>query len=342
MKRLLAAIVLALMVLPALVMIVPSTDAHAAVGASVSEASFTDPNGITLRLMTDSDVQEMRESVGTRLEGVDYDVIVDGHHTGLAPPSSESWESLVGDAWLAQAPLAAGLSAPGSYDMSSNSWFPIVGDQARQGSCAAWAATYYCYGAVEAKDNGWTQAGSGNTAQLLSPAWTYNRVASRALGGGSWMSENFAVIRDWGVPSLSTFPYTDSNAVNWGSAAAWREAPLHRGYQLVFLSANDGTINAIKGLVAGDQPVGRVEISLDPGSDRAKGVEALGAGPLAVSFLQVTRSDVITCGVSQDVFRRLFGGNPAAALAHHHHQLGFMFHLLRLGRQDDRIAGADD
>jgi hypothetical protein len=249
-------LVLALMVLPALATFIPSAGAQALDQSIAAETPLIDSHGITLRLMTGSDMLTMREKVGTRVDGINYDVIVDGHHTGLAPPSAESWNSMVGDAWLAQAPVSLELSAPAAYDMSTNAWFPKVGNQASQGSCAAWAATYYCYGAVEAKDNGWTLSKSGNTSQLLSPAWTYNRVASRGAGGGSWMSDNFAVIKDWGVSTLATFPYVDTNDINWGSEAAWRNAPLHRGSSLVFLQINgDSTINAIKNLVAGDQPI---------------------------------------------------------------------------------------
>jgi hypothetical protein len=138
MRRLLAVLVLALMVLPALATFIPSAAAQTVDRSIATEMSVTDANGITLRLMTDSDMLDMREKVGTRVEGINYDVIVDGYHTGLAPPSSESWESLVGDTWLAQAPATLELSAPAAYDMSTNVWFPKVGNQASQGSCAAW------------------------------------------------------------------------------------------------------------------------------------------------------------------------------------------------------------
>ncbi len=255
MRRLLAALLLALMVLPALAMLVPSTEAQTVEISSANDLSFTHSNGIALRPITNADISAMMAKVGTRVDGVNYDVIVDGHHTGLAPPSAANWVSLTDSALLAQVPLTSELSSPPSYDMSTNSWFPTVGNQGGQGSCAAWAATYYCYGAVEAKDNGWTGSKTGNTAQLLSPAWTYNRVVSRPLGG-SWMSENFNVIKDWGVSTLATFPYSDSNDINWGSEAAWRNAPLHRGSSIVFLEINgDATINALKALVSIDQPV---------------------------------------------------------------------------------------
>jgi hypothetical protein len=70
------------------------------------------------------------------------------------------------------------------------------------------------------------------------------------------MSDNFWIIKQWGVPTLASFPYTPTNDINWGSEAAWRNAPLHRSAELVFLTEEgDDAINAIKQLVAGDQPI---------------------------------------------------------------------------------------
>jgi len=77
MRRLLAALVLALMVLPAMVMLIPSTEAQSAVDRSTATVpSFTDANGLTMHVMTEADMLELREKVGTHVDGVNYDVIV--------------------------------------------------------------------------------------------------------------------------------------------------------------------------------------------------------------------------------------------------------------------------
>ena len=48
----------------------------------------------------------------------------------------------------------------------------------------------------------------------------------------------------------------------------------------------------------------------DDGADRAKGIEALGARPLAIFFLQVAGGDVVDAGVAEDE-----RGNPGRRAA---------------------------
>ncbi|HUL38664.1 MAG TPA: Ig-like domain-containing protein [Methanomassiliicoccales archaeon] len=206
--------------------------------------------------MTEQEMLLLREKIGVRQPGVDYNVLVDGHGTGLAPPTEEEWQNMVGHQRVFDEDQAP-PSLPMSYNLSSQSYFPKVGNQGGQGSCAAWAATYYCYGYLEAKDNDWTDAKAGtNASHLMSPAWTYNRVNS---GGdhGSWMSDNFQVIMDWGVPSLATMPYNDGDPLSWGGPAAYREAPLHRAasYTTDYFINGNAAINEIKTWVSSNTPV---------------------------------------------------------------------------------------
>ena len=42
---------------------------------------------------------------------------------------------------------------------------------------------------MEADDYGWTEAKLGNAQDLLSPAWTYNKV-NHGWDRGSWMNTN--------------------------------------------------------------------------------------------------------------------------------------------------------
>jgi C1A family cysteine protease len=172
---------------------------------------------------------------------------------GLALPGAEDWSRYVGELNIVDSVSAPDVRVSDTRICDSAS-FPAIGNQGSQGSCAAWAATYYCYGYQEAVDQGWTQAKSGLASQLLSPAWTFNRVL--VDGGGSWMWDNFLIVRDWGVPTMATMPYDAGNSINWGSEAAWREAPLHRGLELFSLNyAGAGTINDIKSLIGQGIPV---------------------------------------------------------------------------------------
>jgi hypothetical protein len=204
--------------------------------------------GASYHVMTDSEMEQMMMEVGVRADGTP------GSATGLAPPTVEGWQALKGKLLMLDSLPSVSL-AP-SLDLSTDPCFPIVGNQQSQGSCAAWAATYYCYGYLEAKDNGWTDASLGNVSHLMSPAWTYNKVDG---GGdlGSWMTQNMEVICDWGCASMKTMPYNDQDALSWGSAAAFREAPLHRGLATVAMPCNgtDWTIDQVKTLLSLGTPV---------------------------------------------------------------------------------------
>lgn len=213
-------------------------------------------NGVSYHLMTEQEMLSMRERIGVRQPGVDYNVLVDGHGTGLAPPTEEEWEKMVGTIRMVDSYSPDGLSLPSSYDISSQSVFPMVGNQRSQGSCAAWAATYYAYGYLEAKDNGWTDAKAGtNKSHLMSPAWTYNKV-NGGSDHGSWMGENFQIAIEWGVASQATHPYNDNDDVGWGGPEAFREAPLHRAasYQVHSLTG-DQAVNQVKEMISQDRPI---------------------------------------------------------------------------------------
>lgn len=145
-------------------------------------------------------------------------------------------------------------AVPSSIDLSLDPWFPAVGDQGGQGSCAAWALAYYCYGYQEARDNGWTDA-KDNTEHQMSPAWGYNR-ASGGQDRGSWMEAVANALCDWGAATMATMPYDESDCWFWGSEEAFREAPLHRPLEGVSLSyEGDATIEGVKALIASGVPV---------------------------------------------------------------------------------------
>ena len=200
--------------------------------------------------MTYAEMSALRGQFGTKDLVTDYNVLVEGHGTGLSPPSAESWSSMVGTVNVLDSVESDLSSVPASLDLSTSPSFPIVGNQAAQPSCAAWAATYYAYGFAEAKDLGWTEAKSGSPDQLMSPGWTYNRV-NGGRDSGSMMDENMFVIRDWGVATLATMPYDDSEYLDWGSPSAFREAPEHRAMEVFYIPFSGATtIDEIKAIVS--------------------------------------------------------------------------------------------
>ena len=80
----------------------------------------------------------------------------------------------------------------------------------------------------------------------------------------------------------------------------------------------------------------------EPRADRAEGVGRLAARPLAVGELQVARADVVDADVAADVVERVALGDAAAGAADDDAELGLVVDLGALGRQDDRLARADE
>ena len=205
--------------------------------------------------MTMSEMTALREAWGVRDSSSDYNVIVDGFGTGLAPPSAEGWLSMVGKVRVLDSIDYDLGSIPGSFDLSVLPTFPVVGNQRTQPSCSAWAAAYYAYGFQEAVDNGWVQAGEGAEDQLISPSWTYSR-SNDGRDLGSSMDENMMVIADWGAPTLSTMPFDEYEYLYWGPPEAFREAPAHRAAEVfTIVYSGQSTIDEIKTLVTEGIPV---------------------------------------------------------------------------------------
>jgi hypothetical protein len=204
---------------------------------------------------TQDDILSMKSMFGTRAEGEPYDLVtVDGFGTGLAPHTEEEWAQLVGRLSVFEVESLP-EDLPSTFDLSTDPAFPAVGNQASQGSCGAWAATYYSYGYLEAVDNGWTGASLGDAEQLMSPAWTYNMV-NGGKDRGSWMDTNMLVIVDWGVATMATMPYDQYDFTSWGSPEAFREAPLHRASEVGYIEySRTTTVETIKALVTAGTPV---------------------------------------------------------------------------------------
>ncbi len=226
-------------------------------GTSASTVIGTQTISVQTHALTSDEAAQLQLTSGVYVEGTNYNVIFDGHGTGLAPPTASQYAEMVGSVLVTDV-VVTGLTAPASYDLSSQPYFPVVGNQGSQGSCAAWAMTYYDYGYIEARDNEWTDASTGNTAHLLSPAWTYNKV-NYGLDHGTFMDNVAEVIKDWGAASLKTMPYVTSDLTSWGSQDAFREAVLHRAASVSYISYSSSNPNAaftnVKNLISANSPV---------------------------------------------------------------------------------------
>ncbi|EDY36238.1 Papain family cysteine protease, putative [Aciduliprofundum boonei T469] len=172
-----------------------------------------------------------------------------GYYTGFKTPSRHTIENSVGKLMVVNS-VYAPRGFPSTLDLSKDPRFPKVGNQGAQGSCAAWAVTYYSEGWLQAYTHNWTDAHYGyNKHHLMSPAWTYNKVNGGSDSGSSFIA-NMLVLYRLGGATMYTMPYNDHDAVSWGDEAAWREAPLYRildGYELnvsAIINATTGTDKA--------------------------------------------------------------------------------------------------
>lgn len=207
--------------------------------------------------ITQEGIHEEKDNINLRFNREDYNALYDGHGTGLAPPSEKDLNALVGKKWIKSSALKPSDNPPGaSYDLSLQTYFPEVGNQQGQGSCSAWAVTYYAYGYLEAKDYSWN-ASEGEAAHLMSPAWTFNKVSTSNYG--SWMTTNAQIMVDWGCATLATMPYDDTDYYSWGDESAWREATQHRplDYYLIDFDEDNpnNTIDVIKNLILSETPI---------------------------------------------------------------------------------------
>ncbi len=100
---------------------------------------------------------------------------------------------------------------PSSVDNSTLPSFPPIGDQGEEGSCVAWASTYYQASHEIGLMNGTNNKTS--SAGILSPKWTYNMING---GGdnGSYIPDGYALLSQNGATPMNNFPY-DGNFLQW-------------------------------------------------------------------------------------------------------------------------------
>lgn len=125
---------------------------------------------------------------------------------------------------LADTPL------PRYVDNSTRPSFPPIGNQGNQGSCVAWASTYYQTTHEIGLLNG-TNNKSG-FANVLSPKWTYN-LLNGGQDGGLMILDAYTLLSKNGASSLANFPYDgnylswDTNPQDWISAISYRTTDAH-------------------------------------------------------------------------------------------------------------------
>lgn len=126
---------------------------------------------------------------------------------------------------------------PNEFDLSE--FLPPVGNQGNMGSCTSWAISYYMKSMQERIQS------SGS--QVLSPAYTYNQI-SQGVCGGTALTETLDILKEQGVSSWLSFPYSDTDCTTQPSdeiiqAAAENKISDYKGL------SGDNMVNEMKTLL---------------------------------------------------------------------------------------------
>lgn len=89
---------------------------------------------------------------------------------------------------------------PPKFDLSE--FLPPVSSQGDMGSCVSWAVSYYMKSMQERIETG--------EPHRLSPAYTYNQI-SQGVCGGTNVATTLEILKEQGVCSWESFPYSDTD-----------------------------------------------------------------------------------------------------------------------------------
>ncbi len=202
-------------------------------------------------LMTENDIEELKANVGMYQPGKDYNEIVNGHGTGLAPPTAEEYEELE-DSVKKVEDIDSNEVQSSSVDLTQDQYFPPIGNQGSQGSCASWSTAYYANTYMQAKAYGW-DVSSGGDDHLMSPSWVYNKV-NGGSDSGSTLQSPMALVKTMGNADMETMPYDSSDHTSWGDESAWRDAPQHRAQD--YESTDVSNVDVVKSWIEDGYVVG--------------------------------------------------------------------------------------
>ena len=158
------------------------------------------------------------------------------HHLGFQrSPQGNYATTPTSPLLLSSAPLGA------TADVSSQ--LPPIGNQGAQGSCVAWATSYYYKTWVEKQEH--TSWSLSDTKHQFSPSFIYNQI-NGGHDNGSNFQDAFAILQNKGDVDISEFPYNQNNYTNQPSAMQFQEAKPYRipaGWTSFWNKNNDGPFN---------------------------------------------------------------------------------------------------
>ncbi len=195
---------------------------------------------VTRRIMTEDEYNSFRNTAGFYEHGKNYNLKINGHGTGLRPPTEEQWKQIKEMPVVADKMEFTMTETPIAVDNSETPWFPAIGNQGAEGSCTCWATTYYTKTFQEAKEHGWDL--SADT--IFSPDFVYHLI-NGGKDNGSWYWNAIDLMADIGAASWTNMPYKSYDSTTWPSETAWREAPAYRNehYFFIDLTTDEGIID---------------------------------------------------------------------------------------------------
>jgi hypothetical protein len=208
------------------------------------------------------ELEQLKGAMGVWKESENYNQVINGHGTGLRPPTEDEWKRIADSACIVDGVTYP--AAPSSVDQSATPWFPPIGNQDGEGSCTAWAVGYYVKTFQEAKEHTWDLSGAAWEGgyygyptpsyqnRITSPDFIYHLI-NMGVDEGSSVYDAIRLISFVGACSWKKMPYDPSDHTTWPSEEAWTEAPLFRGDstgpQFMYVDTDLGIAN-LKNLIA--------------------------------------------------------------------------------------------
>jgi len=140
------------------------------------------------------------------------------HHLGLKPSPSEG----VPQAGLPRS-YSLGKTLGASADLSAQ--LPPVGDQGVQGSCTAWATSYYYKSWSEKQEH--TSWNLGDSFYQFSPSFMYNQI-NDGVDEGSNFYDALSLLQNTGDVDIAEMPYNQYNYTLQPTAAQKEAAKPYR------------------------------------------------------------------------------------------------------------------
>ncbi|HPG41941.1 MAG TPA: T9SS type A sorting domain-containing protein [bacterium] len=204
------------------------------------------------RIMTDQEFNRIKAKIGVYQDGKNYNIKVNGHGTGLKPPTEAEWQQVRNLPILVDKinKIGGGLKAAPNHDNSATNWFPPIGNQDGEGSCVAWAEGYYVKTFQEAREHNWNLSGarweggydgepsSAYQNKIFSPDFIYHQI-NDGVDEGAYFSDAIDLLYTIGCCTWDLMPFDPRNSTTWPDESAWRQAPLYRsdsGYSYMWVT----------------------------------------------------------------------------------------------------------